>query len=405
MANGRFSRGVEVIADASLAFVGNIDQSVEQLVNSTEYDLFLPLPPQFDLAVMDRFACYLPGWEMPKNSTEYLTHNYGLITDFLAEAFHYQLKHTNRYEEVSQRIKLGSSVEGRDEKGIKKTVSAFLKILHPVEPPDDGEFEEYVAYAVECRRRIKEQMNKRKPDDEFARINLSYFKVGGEEVGVFCPESKDAAATQQPARRRLSQAEEQAGTGFKGQVAAQPKPVVESTPLPVPPSIAALPMVVEPVPVDLKEQHFTILYGDTGYSYESILGPYLQGAKAVVIEEPYLRLQHQIQNFVRFCESVLKAGTVRRINLITGYDDGTQLADIAEKLEELKQSLLELDVVLDVKLNPNMHDREIRLDNGWVIKIGRGLDFYQKPGSWFEVGANDLSLRKCLETKVDIFRA
>jgi len=61
-----------------------------------------------------------------------------------------------------------------------------------------------------------------------------------------------------------------------------------------------------------------------------------------------------------------------RINLITGYDDRTQLADIAEKLDELKQSLLELDVELEVKLNPNMHDREIRIDNGWVIKIGRG---------------------------------
>jgi len=52
------------------------------------------------------------------------------------------------------------------------------------------------------------------------------------------------------------------------------------------------------------------------------------------------------------------------------------LADIAEKLDELKQSLLEMDVELEVKLNPNIHDREIRLDNGWIIKIGRGLDFY-----------------------------
>ena len=82
-----------------------------------------------------------------------------------------------------------------------------------------------------------------------------------------------------------------------------------------------------------------------------------------------------------------------------------RLVDIAEKLEELKQSLLEMDVELEVTLNPTMHDREIRMDNGWVIKIGRGLDFYQKPGGWFEVGANDLSLRKCLETKVDIFLA
>jgi ATP-dependent Lon protease len=78
---------------------------------------------------------------------------------------------------------------------------------------------------------------------------------------------------------------------------------------------------------------------------------------------------------------------------------------MAEKLDSLKQSLLEIDVELDVRLNSNIHDREIRLDNGWIIKIGRGLDFYQRPASWFEVGAHDLSLRKCLETKVDIFQA
>jgi ATP-dependent Lon protease len=406
MANGRFSRGAEVIADASLSFVGNIDVSVQQVVNSNEHDLFQPLPPELDLAVMDRFAAYIPGWEMPKNSSEFLTSNYGFITDYLAEAFHYQFKHTNRYEEVSKRIRLGKSIEGRDEKGIKKTVCAFLKVLHPNGPPTDEEFEEYVAYATECRRRVKEQMNKRKPDDEFARINLSYFKASGEEVVVFCPESKDASATQEPARRRLNQADWQPTEAVEVQPTAQAAPAAQETPAvrtPVSPAPAST--SVGPLPIELKEQHFTIHYGDTGYSYESILGPYLQGAKSVVIEDPYIRLPHQIQNFVRFCETVLKAGTVKKISLITGYDDKTQLADIAEKLDELKQSLLELDVELEVKLNPNMHDREIRIDNGWVIKIGRGLDFFQKPGGWFEVGANDLSLRKCLETKVDIFRA
>lgn len=405
MANGRFSRGAEVIADASLSFVGNIDVSVQQVVNSHEHDLFQPLPPELDLAVMDRFAAYIPGWEMPKNSSTFLTSNYGFITDYLAEAFHYQFKHTNRYEEVGKRIRLGKAIEGRDEKGIKKTVCAFLKILHPHGPPSDDEFEEYVAYAVECRRRVKEQMNKRKPDDEFARIGLSYFKTSGEEVVVFCPESKDAIATQEPARRRLRMAEEQPATQTKESVAPAAAPPVPSDALP--PLAAAVTVTVPLVAAkeELKEQHFTILYGDTGYSYESIMGPYLKGAKAVVIEDPYIRLQHQIQNFVRFCETVLKAGAVKKISLVTGHDDKTPLAEMAEKLEELKQSLLEQDVELDVKLNPNIHDREIRLDNGWVIKIGRGLDFYQKPGSWFEVGAHDLNLRKCLETKVDIFRA
>jgi len=402
MANGRFSRGAEVIADASLSFVGNIDLSVDQVVNSTEYDLFQPLPPELDLAVMDRFAAYIPGWEMPKNSSEFLTSRYGFITDYLAEAFHYQFKHTNRYEEVSRQIRLGKDIEGRDEKGIKKTVAAFLKILHPGGPASAEEFEDYVAYAIECRRRVKEQMNKRKPDDEFARINLSYFDSSGKEIVIYCPESKDAVATQQPARRRLkvnqlinepaSEIERDDGDSLVQYPAESQQEVRRG--------IADL----KTASVELREQHFTILYGDTGHSYETIMGPYLRGAKEVTIEDPYIRLQHQIQNFVRFCETCLKAGSIKTINLISSYDNRTELADISEKLEDLKQSLLESDVVLNIALNPNMHDREIRLDNGWHIKIGRGLDFYQRPASWFEIGANDLTLRKCLETKVDIFQ-
>lgn len=395
MANGRFSRGVEVIADASMAFVGNLDLSVEQIVNSEVHDLFQPLPKEFDLAVQDRFACYLPGWEMPKNSSEYLTDRYGFITDYLAEAFHYQLKHSNRYEEVSKRIKLGKAVEGRDEKGIKKTVCAFLKILHPDGAPTDQEFDEYVAYAVESRRRVKEQMNKRKTDDEYARIDLSYINGQGQEVTVYCPESKQAIATQNPARRTIEQLESGAAPD---RPAPQPAPVAVET-------VAATPAVAQAQEVAApEEQHFTIHYGDTGYSYESLVLPYMNGVKAVEIEDPYIRATHQMHNFVRFCEAAIKAPTLRKITLTTSYDKDTDIKEIAERLEDLRQSLLEMDVALDVKINENLHDREIRLDNGWIIKIGRGLDFYQKPDSWFGVGANDLSLRRCLETKVDIFR-
>ena len=115
-------------------------------------------------------------------------------------------------------------------------------------------------------------------------------------------------------------------------------------------------------------------------------------------------MPHQIANFVRFCETVVKAATVRSVTLITSHDQQTDMAGLQEKLDELKQSLLEYDVALDVRLNKQMHDREVRLDNGWLIKIGRGLDFYQKPEGWYAVGATDLSLRRCLETKVDVFR-
>ncbi len=391
MANGRFSRGQEVIADASLAFVGNIDQSVEQLVNSTAFDLFQPLPAEFDLAIMDRFATYLPGWEMPKNSSEYLTKNYGFITDYLAEAFHHLSKHSNRYEEVSKRIKLGTSVEGRDEKGIKKTLCAFLKILHPAGIPSDEEFEEYVAYAVEGRRRIKEQMNKRKPDDEFSKINLSFFNAQNKEIVVHCPESKDAVATQQPARREIG-------------VTANKPPQVKSSAPSIEVSVSVAEQSSKAPNNPQIEQHFTIMYGDTGHTYDSIISPYLVGATEVTVEDPYIRMHHQLNNFVRFCETVAKCPTIKRIRLITAQDDASDATEMQTRVDDLKQSLLDIDILLDVTLNPVMHDREIRLDNGWIIKIGRGLDFYQKPNSWFEIGANDLSQRKCLETKVDIFR-
>jgi ATP-dependent Lon protease len=381
------------IANASLAFVGNIDQSVHQIVRSSEHDLFLPLPPEFDLAVMDRFACYLPGWEMPKTSSAYLTERFGLITDYLAEAFHYQLKHNNRYEEVSSRVKLGSNVEGRDEKGIKKTLCAFLKILHPDGPPSDEEFFEYVSYAVECRRRVKEQMNKRKPDDEFALIDLSYFNAQGNEVIVHCPETKGVAATLEPTRRTLS------GKSAKTEPVAEKKsgstPPQDTPAIPDPKSIEA------DTP---EERHYTIAYGDVGYTYDTIIGPYLGNAKLVAIEDPYIRAPHQISNFVRFCETVVKSPTVREIHLLTGYDEKTDLSSVNAKLEELQQSLLERDVVLNVQIDSNIHDREIRIDDSWVIKIGRGLDFYQKPEGWSTIGANDFSLRPCLETKVDVYR-
>jgi ATP-dependent Lon protease len=203
MANGRFSRGADVIADASFAFVGNIDHSIEQLVNSAQFDLFEPLDQSFNLAIQDRFHSYLPGWEIPKNTSALLTSSYGFITDYLAEALHYLSKKVNRYEYVSSQCKFGSTLQGRDEAAIKKTVCALMKLLHPGGEPTPSELSEYMAYAVEGRRRVKEQMNKRKADDEFGLINLSYFDDQNQEVIVFCPESKNAEATQNPERKSL----------------------------------------------------------------------------------------------------------------------------------------------------------------------------------------------------------
>jgi len=156
---------------------------------------------------------------------------------------------------------------------------------------------------------------------------------------------------------------------------------------------------------DLKEQHYKIYYGETGYSYERIFGDYLKGAKTISVEDPFIRMTHQIQNFMRFCELAIRVGDVKKIKLVTGYEQDSQKAEIEEKLQMLRLSLIEQDVEFEFKFSKTIHDREVALDNGWAIKIGRGFDIYQPPDNWFSVGCSDLGLRPCLETKVDIFRS
>ncbi|MCZ6624832.1 MAG: protease Lon-related BREX system protein BrxL [Deltaproteobacteria bacterium] len=188
MANGRFSRGLaQVHADASLVFVGNLNQPVETLVRNTGTDLFQPLPKEFDLAVLDRLHFYLPGWEIPKNSKDLLTSNYGFVTDYLAEAFR-ALRKQNRFNETERAFRFGSHVEGRDATAVKKTVSGLLKILHPNGECTKEELAEYLELAMEGRRRVKEQLKKR-GSFEFYKTSFSYFDIEkGTERSVGVPE-------------------------------------------------------------------------------------------------------------------------------------------------------------------------------------------------------------------------
>jgi len=188
MANGRFSRGVtQVHADASLAFVGNLNQPVESLVQNTATDLFQPLPKEFDLALIDRLHFYLPGWEVPKNSKDILTNHYGFVTDYLAEAFR-ALRKQNLYDVVDRFYRFGSHVEGRDAIAAKKTVSGLLKLLHPSGEYTKSEIQEYAELALEGRRRVKEQLKKR-GSFEFYKTSFSYIdQEDGTERAVSVPE-------------------------------------------------------------------------------------------------------------------------------------------------------------------------------------------------------------------------
>lgn len=410
MANGNFTRSTTVTANASLAFVGNIDDSVEGVVHSPDHTLFKPLHPVFDLAILDRFHTFVPGWEIPKNKDENLTRNYGLIIEYVAEAFHHLARNTNRFAQVKAACTLGPGYDQRDQTAVLKTVCAFVKILHPGVDPTQEEINEYLEYAIEGRRRVKEQLNKKKPDDEFANINLGYYNPSGELITVWCPESRSAEATQFPVRR--SRNESSGGRGRPAASAsttpstsspgtdttktAEPsKSEQESTPG------ATSEEAVLPSP---KERRYRIHYGATGHSYDTIFGDYLAGAEEIEVEDAYIRQHHQIINFLRFCETAVRLGPPKKITLITKFDDQTEEDEAMAKLRTVADSLKIYNVELIVRTNPNLHDREVRLSNGWSIKIGRGFDIYQRPEDWLHVGANDLDLRQCLETSVDIAR-
>ncbi len=405
MANGNFTRSTTVTANASLAFVGNIDDSVAGIVNSPDHTLFKPLHPVFDLAILDRFHTFVPGWEIPKNKDENLTRSYGLIIEYLAEAFHHLARKTNRFAQVKAACKLGPGYDQRDQTAVLKTVCAFVKMLHPGQDPTQDEINEYLEYAIEGRRRVKEQLNKKKPDDEFASINLGYFDPAGRLVTVWCPESKDAAATQSPVRRPLSEDETKPKTPEGDEVVQAGVQLTrgQSAPLP-PPNQPGMQDDDAAVTVVAKERHYRIHYGATGYSYDTIFADYLPGADEIEVEDAYIRQHHQIVNFLRFCETAVRLGPPKKITLITKFDSKAEEDEAMAKLWTITDSLRLFNVELVIVKNPKLHDREVRLSNGWRVKIGRGFDIYQKPEDWLHVGASDLGLRPCLETNVDISR-
>jgi len=130
-----------------------------------------------------------------------------------------------------------------------------------------------------------------------------------------------------------------------------------------------------------------------------------KGCKSIIIEDPYIRMPHQIQNLVRFSEILTRFETIKELNLITGFDNDAQKAEAEEKFEMLQDSLYHHGIVFKWSFSPVIHDRAVKLDNGWIIKIGRGLDFYQKPDNWFSIGSSDFEVRPCLETTIDIFQS
>lgn len=176
MASGSFSRGKEEKnANASMVFVGNINQSVESLLKTSS--LFDPFPSEMgtDTAFFDRMHCYIPGWEIPKYRPEFFTDDYGFITDYISEFFREMRKRSfnDAYQEY---FRLGHDLNQRDTIAVNRMVSGLVKLVYPNGDFDKEDIREILTLALESRRRVKEQL-KKIGGMEFYDVNFSYIDL------------------------------------------------------------------------------------------------------------------------------------------------------------------------------------------------------------------------------------
>jgi len=179
MASGSFARGKDAIqANASMVFVGNINQSVDSLLKTSH--LFEPFPEaMIDSAFFDRMHSYIPGWEIPKMRPEYFTDNYGFISDYIAE-FMREMRKIPQTDSFDKYFKLGRCLNQRDTIAVRKMVSGLTKIIYPDGKYSEEDIEEILKYAIEGRRRVKEQL-KKIGGMEFYDVQMSYIKLADME--------------------------------------------------------------------------------------------------------------------------------------------------------------------------------------------------------------------------------
>ncbi|MBJ6799737.1 protease Lon-related BREX system protein BrxL [Geomonas propionica] len=186
--SGTFQRGHEEDRGyASIAMFGNTNQPIDVMVQTGH--LFAPMPDVIrdDMAFIDRLHFYVPGWEIPKMHNEHFTDRYGFVVDYLAEALRELRKH-NFTEVIDHHFALGSHLNARDRKAVRKTVSGLMKVLYPHGEISRDELAELTEIAMEGRRRVKEQL-KKMGSFEYYHTSFSYtVNETGEEKFVGVPE-------------------------------------------------------------------------------------------------------------------------------------------------------------------------------------------------------------------------
>ena len=361
MANKSFSRGVETLgAEASMVFVGNTQHTVPYMLKHS--DLFCELPDKFyDSAFLDRIHFYIPGWEVDIIRGEMFSNGYGFVVDYLAEILRSLRNHdySDRYRE---HFTLSSDISTRDRDGINKTFSGLMKILFPHGGATREEIEELLRFSIEGRKRVKDQLMR--IDATYSEVRFAYFareqETGnkGEEKLVCTLEEEEY-----PGSYHKTVASDQPGVASDERSSEPPAP---SPPPPAP---------------SLTEGHLTFQENQKGLSFDTLLGPYLQGAAVITVTDPYIRLFYQVRNFMEFLETVVKHKAPDEevsVHLVTTEDEfkGEQQKAHFEKMQAAA-SPVGVNFTWEFDGTGTLHARHIVTDHGWKISLDRGLDIFQ----------------------------
>ena len=368
MANKSFSRGKDVFgATASLAFVGNTEHSVPYMLKNS--DLFDALPRiYYDTAFLDRIHIYIPGWEVHKLRNEMFTDGYGFIVDYLAEVLK-EFRKDDYVNLVNEHAELHSSLTARDRDGIVKTFSGLVKIMYPDGNVNHEDAMELINFAVEGRKRVKDQLLKM--DDTFEKVDFTFNDfVANKTIVIETLESLKYLETTIPVTEEFTGKSETSEEGKE---------------------------------VTLAPGQVIIRDNQEGISYHSLFGNYLKGSKTITLVDPYLRIPHQMKQLLEFCIMLSNNKDSEEeieLNVITWNEPDDMLKVSSENLNEIAESVFDLGIKMLFEFNPNQHDRYIQADNGWKIVLGRGLDIFLKPEGKFNVADLYQEKRKCRATEI-----
>ena len=372
MANKSFSRGVETLgAEASMVFVGNTDHTVPYMLKHS--DLFDPLPEKFhDSAFLDRVHSYIPGWEVDVIRGEMFSSGYGFVVDYLAEILKSLRSHdfSDRYK---KHFSLSEEISTRDRDGINKTFSGLMKILYPQGEATEAEVEDVLRTAIEGRKRVKDQLLR--IDSTYPEVRFAYEGKDGQEKLVHTLE-EDEYPNQY--HRRLP-IEGQTQTAEATSTDTSPAATTsEASPVP----LLATPKVTVAPEAVLKEQHLVFQENQRGVSFDALFGPYLAGAKRIVITDPYMRMFHQVRNLMDLMETISKfkgPDEEVAVHAVTVEDEfnGDRQSENLQKIADACQSVgIQFTWAYDT--SGTKHDRDITTDHGWKIVLSRGLDVFQR---------------------------